>query len=71
MPKILYTFLDTYNLSDKIIAPFCTSGGSGLSRTVNTIREMEKEATVTEGLSIRNSNNADSAIDNWLTNLRL
>ena len=37
MPMILYTFFDSYDLSSKTIAPFCTSGGSGLSGTVNTV----------------------------------
>ena len=32
---ILYTFFDSYDLSGKTIAPFCTSGGSSLSGTVN------------------------------------
>ncbi len=32
---ILYTFFDSYDLSGKTIVPFCTSGGSSLSGTVN------------------------------------
>ena len=35
---ILYTFFDDYNLSNRTIAPFCTSGGSGLSDTEKTIQ---------------------------------
>ena len=27
MPRIINTFLDTYDLSGKTIMPFCTSGG--------------------------------------------
>ena len=27
MPRIMYTFFDTYDFSGKTIAPFCTSGG--------------------------------------------
>lgn len=30
MPMILYTFFDTYDLSGKTVALFCTNGGSGL-----------------------------------------
>lgn len=29
-PKIVYTFLKSYDLSGKTIVPFCTSGGSGM-----------------------------------------
>ena len=52
MPMILYTFFDTYDLSSKTIALFCTSGGSGLSGTVNEVKSLEPNATVTEGLHI-------------------
>ena len=43
MPRILYTFFDTYDLSGKTIAPFCTSGGSGLSGTPGTIAKLDEE----------------------------
>lgn len=68
MPMILYTFFDEYDLSNKIIAPFCTSGGSGLSNTVNEIKDLEPNATVTDGLHIGSSsaNNPNDAVDNWL-----
>lgn len=68
MPMILYTFFDNYDLSGKTIAPFCTSGGSGLSDTVHEIRDLEPNATVTEGLHIRDnaSSNPQNAVAEWL-----
>lgn len=30
---IIETFLETYDMSGKLIAPFCTSGGSGVGRS--------------------------------------
>lgn len=73
MPMILYTFLDTYDLSGKTVAPFVTSGGSGLSGTVGTIRSLEPGATVTDGLAVRDSAAADpdSAVAGWLESLGL
>ncbi len=65
MPRILYTFFDTYDLSGKTIAPFCTSGGSGISNTVNTIRRLESGAAVTAGLSLRSSNQ-ETSLKSWL-----
>lgn len=44
MPRIIYSFLDKYDLSDKTVVPFVTSGGSGFSDTINTITELEPEA---------------------------
>lgn len=73
MPMILYSFFDSYDLSGKTIAPFCTSGGSGLSDTVNSIKALEPEAEVLEGLHIRDSasSDPDSAVGEWLGRLRL
>ncbi len=71
MPMILYTFFDSYDLSGKTIAPFCTSGGSGLSNTVNSIKELEPDADVLEGLHISGSSASDSenAVSDWLDSL--
>lgn len=68
MPMILYTFFDSYDLSGKAIAPFCTSGGSGLSNTVNSIKGLEPDADVLEGLHIGSSSASDpeKAVSGWL-----
>lgn len=73
MPMILYTFFDTYDLSSKTVALFCTSGGSGLSGTVNEVKTLEPNATVTEGLHIGSgsSSNPDSAVSEWLNDIGL
>ena len=73
MPMPIYTFLDTYDLSGKTIAPFITHGGSGLSGTPNRIRNEEPNATVTEGLSIYGSRAASSEDEvlEWLNSLGL
>ena len=71
MPMALYTFLDEYDLSGKTIAPFVTSGGSGLSGTPSNIQEEEPNATVTEGLSVRdtNSENSQNQVNEWLSEI--
>ncbi len=71
MPMALYTFLDEYDLSGKTIAPFTTSGGSGLSGTPSNIADEESGATVTEGLSIRDDNveNSQSEVNEWLSEI--
>ena len=73
MPMILYTFFDSNDLSGKTIAPFCTSGGSGLSDTVNAIKELEPNAAVTEGLHIGSgaSSSPDDAVSEWLSEIGL
>ena len=48
-PKIIRTFLESYDLKGKKIIPFCTSGGSGISGSMSEIRESAKGATVVKG----------------------
>ena len=73
MPMILYTFLDTYDLSGKTVAPFNTSGGSGFSGSLDTIAEMESDAEITEGLSLGSDEAEDSAdaVAEWLSSIGL
>lgn len=68
MPMAMYTFFDEYDFTGKTIAPIATSGGSGLVDTVNTIKQLEPGANVTEGLSIMQNAVSDSASDiaSWL-----
>lgn len=72
MPMILYSFLDDYDLSEKTVVPFCTSGGSGFSGSIAAIQEMEPNANVIEdGLSIKDSaaNSLDDTVAEWLGSL--
>lgn len=70
----LYTFLESYDFGGKTIVPFTVHGGSGFSRTIQTIEELQPDAVVVEnGLSIsRNSvSQAQSNVTNWIASLDL
>ena len=74
LPMPLYTFLEEYDFSGKTIIPFTTHGGSGFSRTIQTIAELQPDAEViTDGLSIsRNSvSGAESEVIDWVSGLGL
>lgn len=69
MPMILYTFLEQQDLSDKTIIPFCTHGGSGFSRTIETIRKKQPGARVQEtGFAVyrQNMDTAPAGAAAWL-----
>ena len=70
MPRILYTFFDACDLSGKTIAPFCTSGGSGISAAVEDIARLEPDATVTEGLRA-GLGQAEESLGQWLNDIGL
>ena len=64
MPMAVYSFLEEYDFSGKTIIPYCPHGGSGFSGTVDTIAELQPNATVSdEGLAISRNDMADSASD--------
>lgn len=74
LPMPLYTFLEEYDFSGKTIIPFTTHGGSGFSRTIQTISELQPNATViSDGLSIsRNSvSGAESDVVDWINGFNL
>ena len=71
MPMAVYTFMESYDFSDKTIVPFDTNEGSGLASTVNSIRNTCVGADVLDGFAIRGSlaQNRQAAAEeviNWL-----
>ncbi len=48
-PKIILTLLDTYDFSNKIIIPFCTSGSTDINGSVNDLRKYNPKLTILTG----------------------
>lgn len=65
LPKIMYTFFETYDFSDKNIIPFCTSGGSGITTSINEIKQLEPNSNVDNGKRFSSSNSQET-INQWL-----
>ena len=73
-PMILYTFFDKYDFSGKTIVPFNTHMGSGDGGTYRTIKELEPNARVLDGLPMEMSDaeRGDAkAVAKWLASLNL
>lgn len=62
-PMIIRTFLESYNLEGKTIVPFCTSGGSGISGSMEGIRASAKGAKVVKGKDLTDS--SAKSVKNW------
>ena len=58
-PRIINTFLDSYDLTGKTIRPFCTSGSSGIESSVADIRAAAPGVDVTAGLRIADPDGSD------------
>ena len=39
-PRIIYTFMESYDFAGKTIVPFCTSGGSGIGSSAQNLHEL-------------------------------
>jgi flavodoxin len=66
-PRIIETFLESYDLSGKTIIPFCTSGGSGVGRSDTELhRNVSGSVNWKKGVQINRPN--ESTIKNWLEN---
>lgn len=69
LPQVLYSFFDEYDFSGKTIIPFNVHNGSRFSGTIETIQELEPEATViTDGFTVNERDVPDAAGDvaGWL-----
>ncbi len=64
-PKIIHTFLETYDLSGKTIATFCTSGSSPHEDA--TLRDYEPNAVWLEGRRFSGT----SQVEDWVNGLDL
>ncbi len=48
-PKIIYTFLESYDFSGKTIIPFCTSGSSGIGSSDTNLHALASSAKWVDG----------------------
>lgn len=68
-PKIIYTFLESYNLSGKTIVPFCTSGSSAIGNSANNLHSLASGAVWLSGKRF-SSGASQNAVKSWLNELK-
>ena len=69
-PKIIYTFIESYDFSDKTIVPFCTSGSSQIGSSASNLHSLSSNAKWLSGSRFAN-NTSRSAIETWINGLSL
>ena len=52
MPMPVYTFLESYDFTNKNIVPFCTHEGSGIGGTENNVKNAAKGSKALKGFAI-------------------
>lgn len=67
-PMAVFTFLESYDFSEKKIIPFCTHEGSGMGQSENDIRKLCPSAVLEKSTAIKGSsvNSADKQLENWI-----
>ena len=64
-PRIIETFLESYDFGGKTIIPFCTSGGSGVGRSDTELhKNVSGDVKWGKGVQINRPN--ESTIKSWL-----
>ena len=67
-PKIMYTFVESYDFTGKTIVPFCTSGGSGIGSSAENLKNSASGASWLAGQ--RFSGSASQAdVEHWVKSL--
>lgn len=69
-PRILSTFVESYNFSGKTIVPFCTSGGSGIGSSAKNLKRLTNGASWLSGTRL-NGNASHSSVVEWINGLNL
>ncbi len=65
-PRIIETFLESYDFSGKTIIPFVTSGGSGVGRSDTALQKnVSSDVKWTKGIQINRPD--ETAIRKWLS----
>ena len=62
-PKIILTLLDTHDFTGKTIIPFCTSGSTGISGSVNDLRNYNSKLNIKDGKRFTTSDSDEEIID--------
>ncbi len=69
-PRIVSTFMESYDFSGKTIVPFCTSGGSGIGSSASNLERLTSGATWLDGRRLNGSNSQDTVME-WVNSLDL
>ena len=69
-PRIVQTFLESYDFSGKTVIPFATSGGSGMGKTAAILQKSCPAAKVLPGIRMSGSASLNE-VSSWVKSLGL
>ncbi len=69
-PRIVSTFMESYDFSGKTIVPFCTSGGSGMGSSASNLEKLTSDAEWLKGKRLNGGDSQDTVME-WVNGLDL
>ena len=69
-PRIVSTFVESYDFSGKTIVPFCTSGGSGVGSSATNLEKLTEGADWLAGKRLHGGDSQDTVME-WVNSLGL
>jgi len=69
-PKIIFTFLESYDFAGKTIVPFCTSHSSGIGSSDTDLHALAAQSTWIQGRRF-GGNASESDVREWIESLNL
>lgn len=70
-PKIIYTFLETYDFSNKAVIPFCTSHSSGVESSVSNLKSVVSSSAKWFEAKRFGQNTSNLLIEEWIESLSI
>ena len=67
-PRIMSTFVESYDFSGKTVVPFCTSGGSGIGSSASNLEQLASSGTWLEGRRFSGRDSPETIL-NWANGL--
>lgn len=69
-PRIISTFVESYDFTGKTIVPFCTSGSSGIDSSASNMEQLTSGAEWISGKRLNGSDSQDTVME-WVNSLGL
>lgn len=69
-PKVIYTFLESFDFGDATIVPFCTSGSSGIGSSADGLHPLAPDANWISGQRF-DSGASEDTVAQWVDSLNV
>lgn len=66
-PRIIQTFIESYDISGAMVYMFCTSGGSGIEKSISDLQQLYPDVNIVDGKRLNNEIELD--IREWIESL--